>query len=120
MRERLIKNVRQTRRRKRVRKKTFGTPERPRLSVARSHRNVYAQVIDDLSGRTLCGVSSESKELRGAYGGNVKAAVAVGKAIAEKARALGVEQVCFDRGGRKYHGRIKALAEAVREGGLKL
>jgi large subunit ribosomal protein L18 len=121
MRQELIKQARHARRRKRIRKKVCGTPERPRLCVARSHRNIGAQVVDDLSGRTLCAVATSSKELRAActYGGNAKAAALVGKTISEKAKALGIEQVCFDRGGCAYHGRIKALADAAREAGLK-
>ncbi len=121
MRTEFLKVVRQQRRISRVRKKVDGKPDRPRLAVSRSNTNIYAQIIDDVSGRTLCGVSSRAKELRAAlsYGGNVKAAVAVGKSLAEKARALGIEQVCFDRRGRRYHGRIKALADAAREAGLK-
>ncbi len=117
-----IKSVRQARRVRRVRKKISGTPQRPRLAVSRSHRSIHAQVIDDSSGRTLCAVSSQGKELRGqigSYGGNQQAAAVVGKALGEKARALGIETICFDRRGRKYHGRIKALAEAAREAGLK-
>jgi large subunit ribosomal protein L18 len=121
MREAAIKRIRRARRRKRVRKTLSGTPDQPRLAVARSHRNIGAQLIDDLSGRTLCGVSTQSKELRRVcpYGGDVKSAAVVGKAIGEKARTLGIERVCFDRGGYMYHGRIKALAEAAREAGLK-
>jgi large subunit ribosomal protein L18 len=116
-----IKRVREERRIHRVRKKVGGTPQRPRLAVARSLRHIRAQIIDDLHGRTLCAVASDSKDLRGQipYGGNVKAAAAVGKALGEKAKALGIEAVCFDRRGRRYHGRIKALAEAAREAGLK-
>jgi large subunit ribosomal protein L18 len=121
MQEKLIKRARQRRRRMRVRKTLSSTPLRPRLAVWRSHRNIAAQIIDDLAGRTLCAVSTQSLDLRSqyGYGGNVKAAEAVGKAVGEKAKALGIEQVCFDRGGRKYHGRVKALAEAAREAGLK-
>jgi large subunit ribosomal protein L18 len=121
MRTEFLKVVRAQRRIRRVRKKVDGTPARPRLAVSRSNTNIYAQIIDDASGRTLCGVSSRDKELREqrSYGGNAKAAAAVGKTLAEKARTLGVEQVCFDRRGRKYHGRIKALADAAREAGLK-
>lgn len=121
MRAALIKQARLIRRKKRVRKRILGTPRRPRLAVSRSHRNIGAQVIDDLAGRTLCAVSTRSRELREQrpYGGNVAAAAEVGKAIGEKARALGIEEVCFDRGGRKFHGRVKALAEAAREVGLK-
>ena len=115
------KYARQTRRKRRVRKHVSGTPDRPRLAVYRSLRNISAQIIDDLSGRTLCHASTQSKDLRSvcALGGNRAAAALVGKALAEKARELGIEQICFDRGGRKFHGRIKALAEAAREAGLK-
>jgi len=121
MRERLIKYVRHARRKRRVRKKIFGTAQQPRLAVARSHRNITAQIIDDLTGRTICGLSTQSKDVREAcaYGGNSAAAAALGKAVAEKARSLGIERVSFDRGGYPYHGRIKALAEAARESGLK-
>ena len=121
MRVELIKRARHARRIRRVRKRVTGTPERPRLSVSRSHQNIYAQIIDDTTGRTLCAVSSQGAELKGMapYGGNVKAAVAVGKALGERARGLGIEKVCFDRRGRRYHGRIKALADAAREAGLK-
>lgn len=116
-----IKRIRQARRVKRVRKKILGTPDRPRLAVSRSNRNIEAQIIDDLAGKTLCAAGSRCKELRDAvgYGGNAKAAAEVGKAIAEKAKALGIEAVRFDRRGRRYHGRVKALAEAARESGLK-
>lgn len=121
MREHLVKLVRHERRKKRVRRDMTGTSARPRLAVARSNRHIAAQIIDDLAGRTLCGVSTESKDLRGecAYGGNVKAATIVGKRLAERAKELGIETVMFDRGGRKYHGRVKALAAAAREAGLK-
>jgi large subunit ribosomal protein L18 len=105
----------------RVRTKLAGTPERPRLSVYRSLNHIYAQVIDDRTGRTLVWASSLDKEMRKQLkgGGNVAASKVVGKAIAERARAAGIEQVVFDRGGYKYHGRIQALAEAAREAGLK-
>ena len=121
MKERRIKTARHMRRRRRVRKKISGTPDCPRMSVCRSLRHITVQLVDDMSGRTLCALSTRSKDVRGEidYGGNVAAAARIGKAIAEKARALGIERVCFDRGGRKYHGRIKALADAAREGGLK-
>ena len=94
---------------------------RPRLSVFRSEKHIYAQLIDDLAGRTLAAAASTISEVRGDLknGGNIAAAQAVGKAIAERAKAAGVTQVAFDRGGRKYHGRVKALADAAREGGLK-
>ena len=105
----------------RVRKKVVGTPERPRLSVYRSLNHIYAQVIDDRTGRTLAAASSLDKEMRKQLkgGGNVAAAKVVGRAIAERARSAGVEQVVFDRGGYKYHGRVQALARAAREAGLK-
>ncbi len=104
-----------------IRKSVFGTPERPRLSVFRSDKHIYAQIIDDMAGKTLAAVSSTKTDVRGELknGGNVAAAKLVGKAIAERAKSAGVTQVAFDRGGRRYHGRIKALADAAREGGLK-
>jgi len=94
---------------------------KPRLSVFRSGRHVYAQIIDDLAGRTLAAASSLDKDLRGALktGADKDAAAAVGRAVAERAIKAGVSQVVFDRGGYLYHGRVKALAEAAREGGLK-
>jgi large subunit ribosomal protein L18 len=110
-----------TRRRFRVRKRLKGTAERPRLSVTRSHKHISAQLIDDLAATTLASASTLDKELSGSlkYGGNVDAATAVGKAIADRAKAAGIEVVCFDRGSYKYHGRVAALAEAAREGGLQ-
>jgi large subunit ribosomal protein L18 len=119
MRKELLKNKRHARRVKRVRKKIDGTPERPRLAITRSCRNIYAQIIDDMAGRTLCAAGTQGKENRSDYGGNVKAAAAIGKSLGEKARELGIESICFDRRGHKYHGRVKALAEAAREAGLK-
>ena len=114
------KNVRHERRKFSVRKGLFGTPERPRLTVFRSDKHIYAQVIDDFAGHTLAAASS-SAEVRGELknGGNVAAATAVGRAIAEKAKAAGITKVAFDRNGRRYHGRIKALADAAREAGLQ-
>jgi large subunit ribosomal protein L18 len=105
----------------RVRKRTKGTPERPRLCVTRTLRNISVQVIDDIAGVTLASASTVDKALAKQikYGGNAAAAVAVGKAIAEKASAKGVTQVCFDRGSCKYHGRVAALANAAREAGLQ-
>jgi large subunit ribosomal protein L18 len=99
----------------------FGTVERPRLSVYRSSKHIYAQVINDFDGKTLAAASSTLDDVRGSLknGGNIAAAKQVGKAIAERAKAAGVSAVAFDRGGRKYHGRVKALADAAREGGLK-
>ncbi len=121
MKAQALKTLRRQRRVCRVRKKVAGTPQRPRLAVSRSHANVYAQLIDDLAGRTLCAVSTRAKELRDtlSYGGNKAAAAEAGKTLAEKAKALGIEAACFDRRGRKYHGRIKALADAARAAGLK-
>ncbi len=109
-----------TRRRYRVRKSIRGTAVRPRLSVFRSHQNVAAQIIDDSAGKTLVAVSTLDKDLREqvSYGGNKGAAQAVGKALAEKALAAGIKEVCFDRGHFNYHGRVAALADAAREAGL--
>ena len=103
-------------RHKRVRGKVSGTPERPRLNVFRSEKNIYAQVIDDVAGVTLC--SASSLKLEG-NGGNKTAAREVGKAVAKAALAKGIEEVVFDRGGYLYHGRVAELAEGAREGGLK-
>lgn len=110
-----------TRRRFRVRKSLRGTPERPRLCVTRSHRNISVQVIDDIAGKTLVSASTADKKLakKVKYGGNADAAQVIGQAIAERANKAGVTQVCFDRGGCKYHGRVAALANAAREAGLK-
>ena len=105
----------------RVRTRVEGTPERPRLCVYRSLGHIYVQVIDDRSGKTLVSASSidaqTKKNLKG--GGNVAAAKVIGKTIAERAKAAGLSKVVFDRGGYKYHGRVKALADAAREAGLK-
>ena len=111
-------NAQRLKRHKRVRAKLSGTPERPRLNVFRSEKNIYAQVIDDVNGVTLASASSLDKAIEG-YGGNIAAATAVGKLVAERAKAKGIETVVFDRGGYLYHGRVKALAEGAREGGLK-
>ena len=115
------KAVRLERRKFGIRKSLFGTPERPRLSIFRSSKHIYAQVIDDYAGRTLAHVSSLHEDVKGdlKHGANVAAAKRVGLAIAQKAKAAGVTKVAFDRGGRQYHGRVKALAEAAREGGLQ-
>ena len=111
-------NAKRLKRHKRVRGKVSGTSERPRLNVFRSETNIYAQIIDDVNGVTLASASSLDKAIEG-YGGNVTAASAVGKLIAERALAKGIENVVFDRGGYLYHGRVQALAEGAREGGLK-
>ena len=105
-------------RHQRVRGKISGTAERPRLSVFRSENHSYAQLIDDVAGRTLAAASSVEKGFEG-KGGNVEAAKKVGAAIAERALQKGIENVVFDRGGYIYHGRVQALAEGAREGGLK-
>ena len=104
----------------RIRKKVQGTQERPRLNVYRSLNHIYVQVIDDLNGKTMVSASTaEGKKEDRRTGGNVAAAKAVGKTIAERAKAKGVTKVVFDRGGYIYHGRVKALADAAREAGLK-
>jgi large subunit ribosomal protein L18 len=113
------KHIRATRRKHHVRKKVRGTPERPRLSVFRSNLHIYAQVIDDQAGVTLAAAGTLGKKAGEKYGGNKAAAEAVGKAVAEAAKAKGVTQVAFDRGPYKYHGRVKALADAARAAGLK-
>lgn len=113
--------VQQRRRRAfRVRKRVRGTQERPRLSVVRSHKHISVQIIDDDAGKTLASASSQDKKLSGKLksGANQDAAQAVGKAIAERAIAAGIKAVCFDRGPYRYHGRVAALANAAREGGL--
>ena len=102
----------------RVRGKISGTPERPRLCVFRSESNIYAQIIDDVAGNTLCSASTVEKEFDG-NGGNVEAAKKIGLKIAERALSKGIDTVVFDRGGYIYHGRVKALAEGAREGGLQ-
>jgi large subunit ribosomal protein L18 len=116
------------RRKKRVRKKIFGYPERPRVSVFRSHKHIYAQIINDVEGHTLVALSSLSPEVRakieelkskGEIKGKVDVARLVGRMLAEKAKAKGITKVVFDRNGYKYHGRVKALAEGLREGGLQ-
>jgi large subunit ribosomal protein L18 len=101
----------------RIRKKVVGTATRPRLSISRSLKHIYAQVIDDATGHTLLAATSREKGLAG--GNNAKGASEVGKLIAERCREKGIESVVFDRGGFKYHGRVKALADAARGAGLK-
>jgi large subunit ribosomal protein L18 len=104
---------------KRIRRRVAGTSERPRLAVFRSTKHIYAQVIDDKQGRTLCAASSAEKAKGGKDGGNVAGAKAVGQLLAERAKEKGIKLVVFDRGGFLYHGRIKALADAAREAGLE-
>lgn len=111
-------NAQRLKRHKRVRSKISGTPERPRLNVFRSETNIYAQIIDDTKGVTLVSASSLEKSFEGS-GSNVEGAKKVGLTIAERAKAAGIEAVVFDRGGYLYHGRVKALAEGAREGGLQ-
>ena len=103
----------------RIRKHVAGSTQRPRLAVFRSQSHIYAQVIDDGSGKTLCHASSVDEDFKAKSGANLAAAKEVGTLIASRAKARGVEAVVFDRGGFQYHGRIKALADAAREGGLK-
>lgn len=114
-----LKDRRRSRRRTGIRKRVIGTPERPRLAVYRSLRHMYVQVIDDMNGRTLCAASTQDKGVDTTAAGNAEAAATVGKAIAERAKAAGISSVVFDRGGFRYHGRVKALADAAREGGLE-
>ncbi|MCX5659086.1 MAG: 50S ribosomal protein L18 [Planctomycetota bacterium] len=113
----ILKQVRRDRRKTGIRKRIVGTPERPRLTVFRSLRHIYAQIIDDLNGKTLAAASTAQES--SAKGANKVAAGIVGKALAERAKAAGITDVAFDRNGFKYHGRLKALADAAREGGLK-
>ena len=113
-----VKNAMRLKRHIRVRGKISGTPECPRLNVFRSNANIYAQIIDDVNGVTLVAANTLEKDFEGATG-NAEAAKKVGQLIAERAKAKGIEDVVFDRGGYIYHGRVAALAEGAREGGLK-
>ncbi|NPB09725.1 MAG: 50S ribosomal protein L18 [Thermodesulfobacteria bacterium] len=119
------KLLRRLRRKRRVRKKIFGTPERPRLSVFRSCKHIYAQIIDDTTGRTLVAASSLTPEIREKAvelkkeGGKTAVAKAVGELLGQRAVSAGIKKVAFDRGGYKYHGRVKALADAARAAGLE-
>ncbi len=114
------KNATRQRVHDRIRKKIMGTTERPRLNVYRSLNHIYVQVIDDLHGKTLVSASTaEGKKGERRSGGNLAAAKSIGKLVAERAKAKGIDKVVFDRGGYLYHGRIKALADAAREGGLQ-
>jgi len=110
---------RYTRRRRAVRKKIFGLPSCPRLTVTRTGKNIYAQLVDDTAGRTICSASTIQKEGRIQTGSNCVAAKEIGTRIAEKAKSAGVGKVVFDRNGYRFHGRVKALAEGAREAGLK-
>lgn len=113
---------RRDRRKKGIRKRVHGTSERPRLTVYRSHKHIYAQLIDDDRGVTLCSASTTQKDLRSNVnkGGDIAAAKQVGADLAAKAKSKNIVAVCFDRNGYRFHGRLKGLAEAAREGGLKL
>jgi large subunit ribosomal protein L18 len=115
------KHHRQLRRRRHVRSKIVGNAERPRLTVFRSSKHIYAQLINDLEGVTLAAASSRLKDTKTTvpYGGNIKAAQMVGEKIAEAAKSKGIAKVAFDRGHYRYHGRVKALADAARKGGLQ-
>ena len=113
------RQVARERRHRRVRKKVRGTPERPRLAVFRSNKHVYAQVIDDVSGRTLAAASTKEKGFTGATA-TVEAAKQIGKLVGERAKAAGIDTVVLDRGGFKYHGRVAGVTDAVREAGLKV
>ncbi|MDA7978762.1 MAG: 50S ribosomal protein L18 [Pirellulales bacterium] len=114
-------NRQRLRRRRHVRRRVRGSAERPRLSVFRSHKHIYAQLIDDIAGRTVAAASSRDKDLAGqlSSGGNKDAASLVGKTLGERGIAAGVSDVAFDRGSYKYHGRVAALADGAREAGLK-
>lgn len=114
-----LKTKRIARRKRSIRKRVFGTAARPRLSVTRSLRNITAQIIDDDKGTTLCCAGSDDKSFAKGAGGNIAAATDVGKLLADRAKEKGISEVAFDRNGRRFHGRVKALAEAAREGGLK-
>lgn len=115
----LSKTERRHRIKRRIRKVSFGTAERPRLSVFRSNKEIYAQVIDDANGVTLVAASSRDAAIADKKGTKIEIANLVGKAVAEKSKKAGIETVAFDRGGCLYHGRVKSLAEGAREAGLK-
>lgn len=118
-----LKATRRRRRKFHIRKRLIGSSERPRLTVTRSLRHIYAQVIDDSKGITLCAASSDHKATRdevGKNGGNREGAVLVGSALAKRLKELGVTKVCFDRNGYRYHGRVAALADAVRKEGIEV
>jgi large subunit ribosomal protein L18 len=115
----LTKNEKRLRIKSRIRKTVSGTEARPRLSVFRSNKEIYAQVIDDVSGKTISAASSRDKDISSAKGTKSEIAGLVGKAVAEKALKAGVDTISFDRGGYQYHGRVKSLAEGAREAGLK-
>ncbi len=114
-----LKRQRRIRRKRGIRHRVLGMPDRPRLTVFRSAKHMYAQVIDDLSGRTIASASTVEKGDKQDNGGNAVAAEHIGKKIADRAKEAGIQRVIFDRNGFKYHGRVRALAEAARKGGLE-
>ncbi len=116
----LTKQDRRQRIRYRIRKRISGNVERPRMSVYRSNKQIYVQLVDDVTGNTLVAASSKEKEIAGQKASKTEQARLVGKRIAEKAKEKGISNVVFDRGGYLYHGRVKSLADAAREGGLKM
>lgn len=115
----LTRSERRSRIKNRIRKVVSGTESRPRLSVFRSNKEIYAQIVDDVTGKTLAAASSRDKDIQSTKGNKTEQATLVGKTVAEKALKAGVETISFDRGGYLYHGRVKALAEGAREAGLK-
>ena len=115
----LTKNQNRLRIKRRIRKVVSGTESRPRLSVFRSNKEIYAQIVDDVKGNTIVSASSRDKDISSAKGTKTEIAGLVGKSLAEKALKAGVEAIAFDRGGYQYHGRVKSLADGAREGGLK-
>lgn len=115
----LTKNEKRLRIKSRIRKVVSGTEARPRLAVFRSNKEIYAQIVDDESGKTLAAASSRDKDIASAKGTKSEKATLVGKAVAERAIKAGINTISFDRGGYQYHGRVKSLAEGAREGGLK-
>ena len=115
----LTKTERRLRIKNRIRKVVSGTKSRPRLSVFRSNKEIYAQIVDDVTGKTIIAASSRDKSISKAKGNKTEIAALVGKSLAEKAIKAGIETISFDRGGYLYHGRVKSLAEGAREGGLK-
>lgn len=119
MQKNTLKRFRRSRRKVRTRRRVMGEPGRPRLTVFRSLNHIYAQLIDDMSGKTLASASSSDSKLGLTATGNADAAKSVGKALADKAKGAGIEAVVFDRNGFPFHGRVKALADGAREGGLK-
>jgi len=118
--QREIVETRRLRRQRHVRKRLFGTAERPRLAIFRSSKHIYAQVVSDVDGRTLVSASTVDPEVRAqqSYGGNKAAAAVVGRLVAERAVKAGIDKICFDRRSYRYHGRVQALADAAREAGL--